>query len=265
MLYNFDIAFEDYLIPARFRYPEGQKNLPCVLLLHGLFNTKEADGNMFEKLANELLNNNIAILQIDSYSCGASLAPRSKCTVDMMAKEALYVFSYMQEIAVVDPLKCFILGHSMGGRLAAIIANSKIKGIILWNGALGDKYQTPYFLKANMDKILKETYLNGHTVYKNSVNEDVVVYQEFFESLKKSSTDNIYNYQNPILFMIGEVDPTVDKHVSIDAYNKLDNPNKQLIEIKNANHTFNAKTNDLSALYECIADVIHWLKTILNK
>ena len=264
MLYNFEIAYEDYLIPARFRCPANKRNLTCVLLLHGLFNTKEADGNMFEKLAEKLLLNDIAVLQIDSYSCGESLAPRSKCTVDIMAKEALYVYNYMQRIELVDASKCLILGHSMGGRLAAIIANPNINGIILWNAALGDKYQTPYFLKANMQKILTETYEKGYTVYKNSVNEDVSVYKEFFESLKVSTTDNIYNYKKPILFMIGELDPTVDKNVSIETYRNLDNQSKELIEIKNANHTFNAKTNDLSCLFECIDDVITWIKKCFN-
>lgn len=258
---DFEIPFASTGIPARLRIPVSSKKVPGFLLLHGFTSKKEGDGQMLELFAESLCINGYAVLQIDFCSCGNSRAPREDYTIDRMCMEAKCAFDFLRQHELVDENQCGIIAHSLGSRIASIIASENIAMLVLLNGALGDYYRTPIWFKGELPRMEKELNLYGKTTFLKSNQEFVELYPAFFTSLKNNDDYALHDYANPVLFCYGEKDPTADPQATIDAYYHSKSEKKKLLCIKEANHTFQAKTNDHTILNECIKQVIEWIQS----
>jgi uncharacterized protein len=246
------------IIPAIINYPKTSKPSPAVVLVHGFGSYKEGDNNMLSTLANDLNTVGVITLQIDLCSCGANPADKIDYHFNRLVDEVGFCFNWLMNQPMVNPDKSGIIGISLGARVAVNATKlTACSRLVLLNGALGNKYRTPWFFKQRLFEMQEECRLNGVTTYTNSSGNTFKVYEVFFDALAESSTDDLLtNYHGDCLFVVGDSDPTVDHRVSVVAEALVEHG--QLVVIAGADHTFNVKTPDQSKFIECRKNIISW-------
>ena len=256
---DFIIPFALGDIPARIRCPKEEGKHPAMLLLHGFTGFKEGDGNMYELLAERLVEQGFVVLQMDFCSCGNSTVSKTEFTLEHMCAETLHAVKYLKHLECVDEKRIGLVGHSMGGRIACVISSDDIHSIVLLNGAVGNKYRAPWFFKENMYRMQEESRLTGKTGFWKTPEQWVEIYQCTFESLENSDTDPILDYKGNLLIVYGEEDPTVDNRVSKELYARCVNVKRDIIGIPGANHTFQAKTLDYTIYNYTMDQFVPWI------
>ncbi|MDD6467601.1 MAG: alpha/beta hydrolase [Erysipelotrichaceae bacterium] len=248
-------------LPAKFRYPQKEQNCPAVLMVHGFDSNKEGDGQMLELLAERLLQANIAVLQVDFCSCGDNPASKKEYCLTRLEQEVKAAFQWLLQQPMVQKDHCGIIAHSLGARVTSLVSNQlPISFLVFLNGALGDKYRTPWFLKEELYRIEEECKIQGYSNMIKGDGKTITLYQQFMLDLESSCPDDcLKQYQNSILIVYGEQDPTVDPRVSQQTYQVLTTNDKTLLPIPNANHTFQAKTGDLTIWNGCMDQILPWL------
>ena len=254
------IPFAKGDIPARLRLPEVEGKCPGLLLMHGFTGRKEGEANMYEMLAERMVKKGYAVLQIDFVSCGASKISKKEYEINRLCEEAKCAFAYLRNLDVVDEDRCGMVGHSLGGRIACMIANDDIKCIVSLNGAVGNKYRAPWWLKEDLYRMEEECKFTGKTTFVNGAGDHLELYQEFFVALENSDTDPILDYKNDLLIVYGDEDPTVDPRVSVELYERAVNVKRDIIRIPHGNHTFQAKTLDYTIWNATMDQFIPWIE-----
>ncbi len=137
-----------------------------------------------------------------------------------------------------------IIGHSMGGLLATMLANKYIDNVyklILIDPSFdffakkNDKIQITSSIN-NFVKLLKEVNVLNKNNYSPVVKCSLSSIIEFTK-LVKNHKKEIEKVKCPILFMHGEKDCIIPISQIKDLYNKLKNT-KDFIEVKNGSHWF---------------------------
>lgn len=252
------IAFDGYHIPGVFVVPEtAEARYPAVLLCHGFLAYKEGDGFLFNKMAQVLKESGIASLRIDFCSMGENRNSRQKYGLLQLFKETEAAYSWLSASEHVDAAKVGLIGHSLGGRVAALSSVLQPACIAVLNGALSDKLLS---LK-NIDQ--KELESRGYCIIHTSDGRSELLYKRFYDDLLKVPDISVVsNYQKPFLVVIGEKDSTVEPQIGYEFYENYQNSHKKLLLITEANHTFNAKTGDCSKALEMSEKLTQWLKEI---
>lgn len=166
-------------LPAILTLPESASPVPAVVLVHGSGpqNRDEAIGGVapFADLAEGLASRGIAVLRYDKRTF---LMNQGKLPVTPEAIANLTVFEETIEDAVaavqllkadprIDPRRVFILGHSLGGRLAPVIQQNgaDAAGLILLAGAPRSLYALlrEQLGEAYYDKLMPEESLAALT------------------------------------------------------------------------------------------------------
>lgn len=135
-----------------------------------------------------------------------------------------------------------IIGHSMGGLLASIMASKyeEIQKIILiapaieYFGSVNGKFKVVKTLKSAI-KIRKDKESKSYT--KVALKVSVSVVREFTKLVREHNKD-IYNVKCPILILQGDRDFVVPIEKIESIYESLSNPNKEMITVKNGSHWF---------------------------
>ena len=96
---------------------QGQQ-CPMVIMCHGFSGNK--NGDLFELIADSLMNNGIATLRFDFNGHGESDGPFVEMTVPNEIEDALKVMAYARDLRYVSQLA--IMGHSQGGVVASMVA-----------------------------------------------------------------------------------------------------------------------------------------------
>lgn len=252
------IKMDDYYIPGIFCVAEKrEKKSPAVILCHGFLSYKEGDGFMFNKMASVLLDHGIASLRIDFCSMGENRNNRREYGILQMIREVECAYNWLLKQEEIDEDKVGLIGHSLGGRVAALSSSLNPCCIVSLNGALQNKMSS--MKNVNQDDLNKQ----GYTIVHTSDNRSELLYQKFFNDLKQAEEINaINNYRKPFLIVVGEKDPTVLPKVGLDFYDSYENDKKDLLVISDANHTFNAKTGDYTKTLEMSEKVSDWLENI---
>lgn len=255
------IPFRKQDLPAKFRYPQTEQKVPAVLLVHGFDSTKEGDGRMLERLAEQLLEHGFAVLQVDFCSCGEHPSSKKEYGFIRLQQELMAAFTWLYQQPMVKQETCGVIAHSLGARVAATVClDVPFSFMVLLNGALGNKYRTPWFFKENLYRMEQECRTNGKTYMEKADGTTIEIYQSFMIELEQSNPDDyLKQYQKSILIMYGEKDPTVDPRVSIESYELLQCKDKTLLEIPMANHTFQAKTGNYTIWNQCMDQIMAWV------
>ena len=253
------IRCEDHDIPAVIRYPEdGQDRYPAVLLLHGFMAWKEGDGYMFGIGAEKLAANGFASMRIDFCSMGENRFSRRNYGMKTLLREAACAFEYLSKDPQIDPERIAIMGHSLGGRVTFLSSKLPSRCLVSLNGAINVDADLPMrYDHEHMDKF-------GYVLQETSDGRTELLFKRFYEELAECKSSDIYSYTNPVLVVVGKCDPTLDPNVSYDFVRNCGMKNVDLLEIDEANHTFNAKTKDNSRLIEMYDKVIVWLNDHLK-
>lgn len=208
--------------------------MPIVIIYHGFCGNKMGPHFMFVKLSRTLEKLGIASIRVDFAGSGESDGKFVDMTFNKEVFDANRILDYVKELNFVDKDRIAILGFSMGGAIASVIAgerNKEINTLCLWAPA------------GNMEEIiLSDTYIGDkydEFIKKGTFSvEGLSLGKEFVEDIK---TANIFNraskYNGETLIIHG----TKDEIVPIDTskhYLKIYGENSDLKFIDGANHMF---------------------------
>jgi dienelactone hydrolase len=250
------IPCEDHDIPMVLAYPDTEGVFPCMLLLHGFMSYKEGDGYMFRETAKAFADAGIASARIDFCSMGENRYSRVHYGTEICVKEAKTAFEYLLTDEHIAHDRIGILGHSMGGRITFLSSELPSKCLITFNGAVNVTKPGELKLKDMKEEEIKT---QGYSIYQTSDGRAELLFPKFVEG-QQIHSDAIYRYTNPILVCVGADDPTLDPQVSYTFVETCGMKNVDMIVIEEANHTFNAKTGDLTKMHELLGNVVPWLK-----
>jgi len=252
---NISIKTNEYNIPGILEIPEiKQDKYPAVLFLHGFIAYKQGDGFLFEKLAKVLSKAGIASLRIDCCSCGENRRNRNQYGLCTIKKEAEEAFNYLKNLDIIDENKVGIIGHSLGGKIAIKSANLNPWLVITLGGHLADES-----LNTNPEYISEDKDGKKFLIVYCSDGRSEVIYDSFYKQEKEFYKIEYDSLTCPVLLCVGKKDFTVDQAMSVNYYNNLNNDNKKLLYIEDANHTFNAKTGDYTKVYELADKIVDWV------
>ena len=262
MVERINIPFVKGELPALIGYPETiSAKMPAMLVMHGFVGCKEGDNDMHSRVARALNAQGIVTLQFDFCSCGENEKSKSDYNISRLLEEALCAYDFLSKLSNVDDNRIGLIGHSLGGRLAAMMVDKiNVSALITLNGAHGNKYKTPWWLKEDLYRMEEECKFNGKTNFIDSTGKELELYQEFFVALEQSDPITpMLKFEGKLLVLYGDEDPTVDPRVSREFYANSSTNNKTIKCIDGGNHTFNIKTNDFTKITECINVITDWV------
>ncbi|MBK8023208.1 MAG: alpha/beta fold hydrolase [Chloroflexi bacterium] len=120
----------DLELPATLTMPAGAENVPAVVLVHGS-GPNDRDETLgvlkpFRNLAVGLASRGIAVLRYDKRTYAYRGQPEmlgETVTIDSeTTDDAVAAIAQLAEIPGIDPSRVYVLGHSLGGMMAARIA-----------------------------------------------------------------------------------------------------------------------------------------------
>ena len=210
--------------------------IPVVLLLHGFGGNKMGPHFIFVKLCRLLERMGIASVRFDFAGSGESDGDFSNMTISDELKDAQNILNFIKSLDFIDKTNIAVLGFSMGGAIASILASENkedIHSLCLWSPAgnmgeivinhwIGDKYN--------------DALINGYYDY-----EGDVMGKAFLKDISKL---NIYEkskgFDKNILIIHGDCDEVIPYQASLkylDLYGHLASLNL----ITGANHMFDKK------------------------
>ncbi len=213
--------------------PSGEK-LPAVILFHGFTGTKLEPHRLFLKISRALEEKGIACFRFDFLGSGESDGDFENMTVLNELSEARTVFDYVKGHRAVDENSITLLGLSMGGLVASLLAgelNEQIDKLILMAPAgTMSRLAAEYSGAAPFIEEIDAYDLGGNAVGKR-----------FIEEL---STIDVWKiaagYQKKVLLIHGTQDETVPFEVSSLYIEKCYKNNALFYPIEGAGHTFNS-------------------------
>ena len=115
--------------------PTEKENLPIVLLFHGFCINRDEQGQIYKRLANRLSEQGIATVRFDFAGTGESDGIFSEMTIQTELSDAEAILDYVKNLEFVDKKRIGVLGMSMGGVVASLLAGKQpqdIKSLCLW-------------------------------------------------------------------------------------------------------------------------------------
>jgi dienelactone hydrolase len=115
--------------------PAGDGRVPAVVLLHGFTGQHVEDHRLFVQFARRLAGAGLAALRVDFYGSGDSDGDFEECTVHTELADAVAALDWLTQQPGMDPDRIAILGLSLGGGVAALLAgqDSRVKAAVFWN------------------------------------------------------------------------------------------------------------------------------------
>jgi len=247
----------DHRVPGTLSMPAvapGQR-VPAVLLLHGDFGDRYADG-MFVRLAAALADRGIASLRIDFAGSGESEEPDLALDYPGMVLDATASLTYLQQDAALNPDALAILGFSRGGSIAATVAGTVpgVAALVSWSGAIANGYEED-------PDSHQEAMENGEVVIDLGDRYFQLSLAWYDTILDSHPLDDVAGYTNPVLAVVGSDDDIVPPDISDVFLATVASTDKTLHTIEGGDHGFTA---DEAFGDEAIAVTTDWLATRLG-
>lgn len=251
------ITVNDYQLKGVLHVPEqsNNKKLPLVIICHGFISSKVGQHRIFVKTARELCRVGFAVLRFDYSGCGESTGEYRDITLTRHIEETIEVIAFAVRHPNIDPDQIVLLGHSLGGGIAASVAgiDKRIKKLILWSPVA-----RPF-----MDIV----GIVGEELYKECLEKHVVNYQgfevglDFFDSLAKTHPlEIVKEFHGNVLVVHGTGDvetPVENAYMYGLALYKRSQAVNDVRVIDGADHTYNSPVWER----ELIGLTLHWLET----
>jgi len=215
--------------------PENIKDkVPIVIIFHGLFGNKMGPHFIFVKLSRLLERAGIASIRFDFAGSGESDGDFIDMTMGTELKDASNILNYVRTLDFVENRKIAIVGLSMGGAIASMLAGNRkndIKTLCLWAPA------------GNMDEIiLSKKYIGDNCeefTEKGFIDvEGLLIGARFVDNVKNIKIyENAAEYDKKSLIIHGDNDEEVLLSAS-QKYLDFWGGSSQLKVIRGANHTF---------------------------
>ncbi|MCY6958550.1 alpha/beta hydrolase family protein [Clostridium brassicae] len=212
--------------------PESNKKLPAVILFHGFTGNKLEKHQMFLKISRSLEMIGIASFRFDFLGSGESDGHFKDMTVSGELAEANTILDFVRKDNRIDSDRIIILGFSMGGLVASLLAGERSKDIykLILISAAGT-------IKDSVNEVSKQV-LKDRNITTFDCGGNIVGVQ-FAADLNKIDVFNrASNYKGDVLLVHGTKDETVPCNVS-SIYNEKSYENRAILKlIEGAGHTF---------------------------
>lgn len=228
--------------------PLSKGKIPMVIMYHGFTGYKHEIHFMFAKASRLLEKKGIASVRFDFAGSGESDGEFKDMTFSSELSDALKIFDDIKNLEFVDKNRIYILGISMGGAIASVVASKRseqVKKLCMWApaGRLN-------FALRNYVKLLKrEMVFDSRGCIDINAN---VVSKALFDELE---TTDIYDlakeYKKDVLILQGSDDEVValdSAHKYLDLYGDK----AKLHIVKNANHTFDSEAWEVETISKTI-------------
>lgn len=248
-------------ISATLYIPDQAGPVPAVLMLHGFASSKDEVGNMYAREAKALAEKGIASLRIDFAGFGKSEGDTGNTTVDGQLDNAKMALDVLRKTDGVDPSRIGILGFSLGGGIATLVAANDsrgIKSLVTWS-SVGD-FQND-FVNALGQKAFDRAKEDG-VVGLDLGWRTIALKQAFFDSLAKYKIDDaIAAYSGAYLTIAGSKDFSAgytDRFVGLSK-----SQNKDAFIVQDADHIYNVLGNDQSMAESVLKKTAEWFASTL--
>jgi len=230
---------------------------PAIVMFHGFTGHKSEAHRFFVHVARALCNAGYVVLRFDFRGSGDSDGDFEDMTVPGEVSDAARALDFISNLSIVEPEKIGVLGLSMGGRVASILASrdKRVKFVILYSAALAP---------------LKEKFLEGlgkEDIEKLEAGEPVHIgngwylKKSFFETVDSPVPFEIMrDIKVPVLIIHGDSDSVISVDGAKKGYEIIKNLNEknELYIVKGGDHTFTKKECTL----EVIEKTLRWLDSL---
>lgn len=209
--------------------------IPAVILFHGFTANRCEFGFSFVKLARRLEAEGIAVYRFDFMGSGESDGNFSDMSVSTELEDAHAILDYVRSLDYIDSSRIGVLGMSMGGCVASLLAGYRpqdIQSLCLWAPAafIPEAARNGVLLGQHITKDMKEV---GYLPWGN-----LQVGMNFFdEDINLHVYETAQNFEGPVLLVHGDKDLTVPIETSYE-YLKHYNKQAQLVTVAGASHGF---------------------------
>lgn len=213
--------------------PEREKT-PAVILLHGFTGTKLEPHRFFLKVSRQLEAIGIASFRFDFLGSGESDDNFEEMTLLKELDQANTILDYVKSHPVIDENRITVLGFSMGGLVASLLAGDRseeIEKLILLAPA-GNMAEAAEEMERSEPFIESK---NAFDIGGNLISYDFINELKTVEVWERASS-----FKNPVLLIHGTKDQAVPIEESHSFVEKSYQGQSKLVEIEGADHTFNS-------------------------
>ncbi|MBV4417944.1 S9 family peptidase [Clostridium tyrobutyricum] len=210
--------------------------IPIVCIFHGFYSDKTEAHFMFVKLSRKLADMGIASVRFDFRGSGESDGEFIDMTVSKELEDANAILDYAGSLDFVDINKIGVIGLSLGGAIASMLAGDRretIKSLCLWAPAGNMR---DIIIKGKSKDDVRQIRRKGFFDFEGlSIGTEFLGDIENIDIFRKASS-----YDKNVLIIHGDKDETVPLCIS-ERYLELYGTNAVLHIVKGADHTFNSK------------------------
>jgi dipeptidyl aminopeptidase/acylaminoacyl peptidase len=221
---------------------ESRGKAPGVVMLHGFTGNKVENHRLFVLTARALCDLGFVVFRFDFRGSGDSDGDFEDMTVPGEMNDAEEAISFLMTQRWVNREAVGVLGLSMGGRVAAVLASKdpRVKFVILYSAALTPL--VPRFMSGikgyNSLKVMKE---ESNSTVSIEVKAGWYLKKPFFETVDETiPIDVMDQIKVPILIVHGEKDQVVPLDDSIKGFDVVKDlhPRNELYVVENGDHVF---------------------------
>lgn len=234
----------------------GEK-APGILMLHGFTGNKTEAHRLFVHIAKSLSEHGFIVLRFDFRGSGDSEGEFEDMTLPGEVSDAEVALTFLLRRRNVDRDRVGVIGLSMGGRVAAILASKdrRVKFAILYSPALGPLRDR--FL-SSMSRESIERLNSGEPI---EVSGGWYLKREFFETVDYIVPLNIMGSINvPMLIIHGDKDALIPVEEAMKGYELIKglNEKNELYIVRGGDHTFSKREHTL----EVIRKTLDWISSL---
>ena len=212
--------------------PSANGKYPAVIIFPGM--TGYMEEIQFVSLIAPLIKQNIAVVRFDYSGYGKSEGSLEEDYLfDNFLGDADVVYKFIKSNKYLDKTRLGLLGNSMGGQIATLLASkhNEFKALCL--------VSTPdCALDTDLQALLRDWKKKGYFEKKSSRHGLIRLPYSFLENYSVyKATDYIESVNCSLLVISGGKDRNVPPKSSLKIYNKANKP-KEYIEIKNMDHYY---------------------------
>lgn len=189
---------QGYVLRGFLDLPDGASKI--VVFLHGFTGNKTEHAGHFRNLARLLSKKGVASLRMDYHGNGESDGEFQDFNFDYAIDDANLFIDYARNLKGIEEVT--LLGFSLGGGIAGIVANDKnVDKLVLWSPAgCMKEHVINYFERCQ--KIDEDNIIVAGGFILNRQFLDTIKKYEFYSYAK--------NFTKPVLIVHGEKDLSVD-------------------------------------------------------
>jgi uncharacterized protein len=225
--------------------------IPVACIFHGFTGNKMEPHFIFVKLSRMLEKKGIASVRFDFSGSGESDGEFADMTISKELIDAKNILDYVKALDFVDKSKIGVVGLSMGGAVASMLAgdcSDEVASLCLWAPAgvmatLAIEYMNQHMAKAASANSTTDT-INSTNLDHTPESFDIgglLLGRGFVEDIVKVDIyEKASHYDKNVLILHGDKDATVPLSAS-EKYLEVYGTKSALHIIEGADHTFNKK------------------------